>query len=70
MNKKFKEVLLSRFKTELEAEMTFEFLKSNGIFSYIKKDDPTTMGLIRGAAIYVREEDKKEALKLLELHES
>jgi hypothetical protein len=70
MSKNFKEVLLARFKTELEAEMAFEFLKSHGIFSFIKKDDPTTMGLNRGATIYVRKEDKKEALKTLELHKS
>ena len=56
---------LKRFNTEYEAELLVDNLKSHGIFAFIKKDDPTTMGLLRGAKVYIRRSDFEKALELL-----
>jgi hypothetical protein len=38
---------------------------SHGIFAFIQKDDSASMGIVRGAKVFVRESDLKEALELL-----
>ena len=58
-------VTLKKFKSELQAELLVERLQSQGIFAFIKKDDPAAMGLIRGASVIVHKSDKEKALEIL-----
>jgi len=58
-------VTLKKFKSELQAELLAERLQSQGIFAFIKKDDPAAMGLIRGASVIVQKSDKEKALEIL-----
>jgi cell division septation protein DedD len=58
-------VTLKKFKSELQAELLVERLQSQGIFAFIKKDDPAAMGLIRGASVIVQKSDKEKALEIL-----
>jgi hypothetical protein len=56
---------LKRFKNEYEAELLVNNLKAYSIYAFIKKDDPTTMGLFRGSSVIVRMGDKEIALEFL-----
>lgn len=56
---------IKRFNNELEAELLVDNLKSHGVFALIKRDDPTTMGLFRGAKVFVSICDKEKALELI-----
>lgn len=56
---------LKHFKNEIDAEMLVKHLQLQRIFAFIKKDDPAAMGLIRGASVMVRKEDRQKALDLL-----
>jgi hypothetical protein len=59
------DVILKHYKSELEAELLVKRLQSQGIFAFIKKDDPAAMGLIRGASVIVHKSDKEKALEIL-----
>jgi hypothetical protein len=60
----FEEIELKRFNNELEAELLVNNLRAHGIFAFITRDDPATMGLSRGAKVFVRYSDKEKALEL------
>ena len=65
-NNNIEEVIsLRHFKSEIEAELLVDRLLTQGISSFIKKDDPTTMGLIRGASVMIWKADKEKAFELL-----
>ena len=56
---------LKRFNNELDAELLVDNLKTHGVYAFIKRDDPSTMGILRGAKVAILESDKEEALELL-----
>ncbi len=58
-------VTIKHFNSELDAESLVKHLISQGIFAFIKKDDPAAMGLFRGANVIVRKSDKNKALEIL-----
>lgn len=58
-------VTLKHFNNELDAELLVKNLISQGIFVFIKKEDPATISLFRGASVIVRKSDKNKALEIL-----
>ena len=58
-------VTIKHFNSELDAELLVKNLLSQGIFAFIKKEDPAAMGLFRGASVIVRKSDKNKALEIL-----
>jgi hypothetical protein len=56
---------IKRFNNELEAELLADNLKAHGIFAFIKRGDPATMGLFREAKVFVSIWDKKKSLELI-----
>jgi len=58
-------VTIKHFNRELDAELLVKNLLSQGIFAFIKKEDPAAMGLFRGASVIVRKSDKNKALEIL-----
>ena len=65
-NNNIEEVIsLRHFKSEIEAELLVDRLLNQGISSFIKKDDPAAMGLIRGASVMIWKADKEKAFELL-----
>ena len=61
----YKMIILKNYNSELEADIAKELLISNGINCFIIKEDPTSMGLCRGAKIKVFEKDAESAREVL-----
>lgn len=58
-------VLLKQFSNEPEAELLVDNLIFHGVFAFIQKDDPASMGIVRGAKVFVRKSDLKKAMEVL-----
>lgn len=56
---------LKRFNNEYEADLLADQLVAQGIYAFVRKDDPAAMGIQRGASVIVSKRDQNKALEIL-----
>ncbi len=63
-------IVLKTYNNEFDAVIASEHLKVNHIESFISRNDPAMVGMMRSARLFVKKADAKRAIKVLEAMEA